>query len=185
MRRFGEFCGSWPWQWRSEQIDAWVAQGNWAHSTIRSYEGSVALFLDYLCDRRYGWADACMERVGQVPSQICHEWNTAVHVADSEGRPQRRPLSRDELQAIFDVADASVDEIARSGRKGFLAAFRDATLFKVVYAWGLRRREAAMLDVNDFSTNPAALELGASVSARSAGARRRRAAHPSGGPLRQ
>jgi hypothetical protein len=33
-------------------------------------------------------------------------------------------------------------------------------LFKVVYGWGLRRREAAMLDVADFAVNPAAPELG-------------------------
>jgi site-specific recombinase XerD len=160
VRRFTDFCGSWPWQWRAEQLDGWVAQGGWAHSTVRSYEGSVALFLDFVCDPRYGWADACMEQVGHVPVQICHEWNTATHVAVSEGRPERRPLTRDELQAIFDAADEMVAEIARSGRKGWLAAFRDATLFKVIYGWGLRRREAAMLDVADFSANPAAPELG-------------------------
>lgn len=160
VRRFAEYVGGWPWQWRAEQLDAWVAQGGWAHSTIRGYQGSVALFLDFLCDPHYGWAEACMERVGEVPTQICHEWNTATHVAENEGRPARRPLSREELQAVFDVADATVVEIARSGRKGWLAAFRDATLFKVVYGWGLRRREAAMLDVGDFSVNPAAPELG-------------------------
>ena len=64
-------------------------------------------------------------------------------------------------RALFDVADAAVDEAARSARKGWLAAFRDATLFKVIYAWGLRRTEAAMLDVGDCGANPAAPELGA------------------------
>lgn len=43
----------------------------------------------------------------------------------------------------------------RRHRKGALAAFRDAVLFKVIYAWGLRRGEAAMLDVVDFGPNPA------------------------------
>ena len=98
----------WPWQWRAEQLDAWVAQGGWAHSTIRGYQGSVALFLEYLCDPHYGWAQACMERVGEIPTQICHEWNTATHVSVSEGRPERRPLTRDELQRLFDVADEAV-----------------------------------------------------------------------------
>ena len=41
--------------------------------------------------------------------------------------------------------DAPVHAVPRG--KGWLSAFRDATLFKVAYAWGLRRREAAMLDV--------------------------------------
>jgi integrase/recombinase XerC len=65
-----------------------------------------------------------------------------------------------ELQAFFDAADDRVQRLAPSGRKGWLATFRDATVFKVVYGWGLRRREAAMLDVADFTVNPAAPELG-------------------------
>ena len=58
--------------------------------------------------------------------------------------------TRAELQAFFDAADGHVERAAGWRRKGWLAAFRDATLFKVVYGWGLRRREAAMLDVADF-----------------------------------
>ena len=118
------------------------------------------MFLDYLCDPRYGWANECEHRVGAVPVQICHEDNRAVHVADYEGSAGRRPFTRDELQALFDVADDAVSEAARSSRKGWLPAFRDATLLKVIYGWGLRRPEAAMLDVEDFSANPAAPELG-------------------------
>jgi integrase/recombinase XerC len=160
VRRFQAFTDAWPWQWRAEHLDAWVAQGGWAHSTVRNYQGSLALFLDYLCDGRYGWAQACLERVGEVPVQICHEWNSATHVEEHEGRPGRRPLTRLELQDLFDVADEAVAEAAASARKGWLAAFRDATLIKVIYAWGLRCREAAMLDVADFGPNPAAPELG-------------------------
>jgi site-specific recombinase XerD len=160
VRRFQEFTGAWPWEWRSEQLEAWVAQGEWAHATIRNYEGSIALFLAYVCDPRYEWPQACVERVGAAPVQICHEGNTAVHVAEYEGRPGRRPLTRLELQSLFDTADAAVDDAARSPRKGWLAAFRDATLVKVIYGWGLRCRETAMLDTADFTPNPAAPELG-------------------------
>ena len=41
-----------------------------------------------------------------------------------------------------------------------MAAFRDATLFKTIYAFGLRRREAVMLDLADFSRNAKAAEFG-------------------------
>lgn len=160
VRRFASFTGTWPWQWRTEHLDSWVAQGNWAHSTIRSYEGSIAVFLDYLCDPRYGWLEVCQREVGEVPVQICAEHNRAVHVSDYEGRPERRPLTRQELQCLFDAADAGVADAKCSTRKGWLPAFRDATLLKVIYAWGLRRTEAAMLDLGDFSSNPAAPELG-------------------------
>jgi site-specific recombinase XerD len=160
IRRFQDFTGCWPWQWQPEHLETWIAQGSWARSTIRAYEGSLSMFLDYVCDPRYGWAEACHERLGVVPAQICHEHNTAVHAADYEGRPERRPLSRTELQALFDLADDKVAEAASSRHKGWLAAFRDATLIKVIYAFGLRRAEAAGLDVTDFTMNPAAPELG-------------------------
>jgi integrase len=159
VRRFTEFAG-WPWQWTSAQVEAWTAAGGWAHSTVRTYQGALAMFLAYACDPRYGWVAECEQRVGARPVQVCHEDNLAVHVADSEGRPQRRPLTRQELQAFFDAADDRVERAAASRRKGWLATFRDACLFKVVYGWGLRRREAAMLDVADFAVNPAAPELG-------------------------
>ncbi|MGO8722102.1 MAG: hypothetical protein ACLQRM_05100 [Acidimicrobiales bacterium] len=160
VRRFQDFAGCWPWQWRAEHLEAWIAQGSWAHSTIRAYEGSLSMFLSYVCDVRYGWAEECLNRLGTVPVQICNEHNTAVHVSSYEGRPGRRPLTRVELQALFDLADTKVSEAAVSRHKGWLATFRDATLIKVIYAFGLRRGEAAALDVADFAQNPAALELG-------------------------
>lgn len=160
VHRFVEFTGAWPWQWTPAQVEGWTASGGWAHSTVRSYQGALAMFLAYVCDPRYGWVGECEQRVGTRPVQVCHADNTAVHVADYEGRPERRPLTRVELQGFFDAADDRVQRLALSGRKGWLATFRDATLFKVVYGWGLRRREAAMLDVADFTVNPAAPELG-------------------------
>jgi integrase/recombinase XerC len=160
VRRFVEFTQAWPWEWAPGQVEEWIAQGRWAHSTVRSYQGALATFLEYVCDPRYGWVAECEQRVGARPVQVVGEWNAAVHVADYEGRPQRRALTRAELQALFDAADDRVERVAAAGRKGWLAAFRDATLFKVCYAFGLRRREVAMLDVTDFTPNPAAPQLG-------------------------
>lgn len=160
VRRFVEFTTAWPWEWNPGQVDSWITQGGWAHSTVRSYQGALAAFLDYVCDPRYGWVAECEQQVGVRPVQVCHEDNTAAHVADYEGRPQRRALTRVELQAFFDTADDRVEKVIEAGRKGWLAAFRDATMFKVCYAFGLRRREVAMLDVTDFAANPAAPELG-------------------------
>ena len=57
--------------------------------------------------------------------------------------PQRRPFTYDELQTLFDFLDARVESIARSGRKGALAALRDAQMVKTAYAFGLRRTSCA------------------------------------------
>ncbi len=138
VRQFAACTGCWPWQWSAAQAETWVASGGWAHSTVRSYQGSLALFLDYVCDPRYGWVSECEQRVGAVPVQVFHERNTAAHVSEHEGRPERRPLTRAELQAFFDAADGHVDRAAGWRRKGWLAAFRDATLS----AWATTLRRA-------------------------------------------
>jgi integrase len=75
-------------------------------------------------------------------------------------RAARRAFTVAELQALFDYADDQVAQSRAAGRKGWLSLFRDATLFKVAYSYGLRRREVAMLDLADFGTNPHAAEFG-------------------------
>ena len=164
VRRFGEFAGEYPWQWRPADVDDWSAElrgRGLSAPTLRAYQGHLRQFCDYLVDPRYEWGQLCWERFGSHPVQVCHEWNTVAHVLEVEARPQVRPLSRAEIETFFDYADEQVAVRARQGRKGWLAAWRDATLFKVIYAFGLRRREAAMLDLVDFGGNPKAPEFGA------------------------
>lgn len=50
--------------------------------------------------------------------------------------------------------------IAASGRKGWVPAYRDATMFKVAYSYGLRFNELCHLQTVDFSRNPHAREFG-------------------------
>lgn len=102
----------------------------------------------------------CEERFGTHPVAICHEWNTIAHLNDYEGDPEARPFTREELQRFLDYADEQVARAVRARRKGALAAYRDATLFKVIYGWGLRRGEAARLDLADFGRNPQAPAFG-------------------------
>jgi integrase/recombinase XerC len=73
-------------------------------------------------------------------------------------RPDRSTARK--LQRFLDYADEQVERALRSGRKGALAAYRDATVFKVIYGWGLRRTEAAKLDLLDFGRNPKAERFG-------------------------
>lgn len=91
-----------------------------------------------------------------MPQQILHEWNSIAHVAEHKGAPRRRPLTYDEVQALFDAADSLPGKIRGSGRKGALAAQRDAAVIKTIYAFGLRRREVWSLDLADLWHNPKA-----------------------------
>jgi hypothetical protein len=140
IRRFQVFAGEYPWRWRPDDVEGWTVSlrsAGRSRTTIRAYQNALAMFCGYLCDARYGWVAECEERFGEHPVQICHEWNTADHVADYEGSPGRRPFTRVELQAFFDHADDAVTRAQQRGRKGGLAAWRDSVLFKVTYAWGL------------------------------------------------
>jgi site-specific recombinase XerC len=78
----------------------------------------------------------------------------------TRGTPEARPFTRGELQRFLDYADDQVERAVNSKRKGALAAYRDATLFKVIYWWGLRRTETSKLDLADWGRNPAAAEFG-------------------------
>ncbi len=141
VRRFQAFTNEFPWQWRPAHVDEWTltltAERHLAASTIRGYQTDLRLFSEYLTDARYGWAVACEEAFGAFPVPICHECNTIVHLNDYEGSPEARPLSREEVQRFLDYADEQVGRAVKARRKGVLAAYRDATMFKVIYGWGL------------------------------------------------
>lgn len=165
VRRFAEFSGLYPWQWTPSDGEAWISElrsgpAPLRFSTARNYEIDVRMFCEYLLDQRYGWAGECTQQFGQMPRQVFHEDNSIVHVGEYEGDPSRRPLTYDEVQALFDAADARVETIRARGRKGVTTALRDAAMLKFVYAYGLRRNEAAQADVVDLRRNSKMSEFG-------------------------
>ena len=144
MRQFLQHAGEYPWNWTAAHLDDWSADlvgvAGKAKSTIRNYHDAIRSFESYLIAPQYRWAEECQARFGTHPVRICFESNTTAHLVDYEGDPDRRPMTREELQRFFDYADDRVDAAVRSGRKGALAAYRDATVFKVMYGWGLFSR---------------------------------------------
>jgi site-specific recombinase XerD len=165
LRRFQAFTNDYPWLWRPQDLEEFTAELRGgarpaALTTVRSYQAAIRQFLDYVGDPRYLWNDVCERTFGTHPCQICFEWNTAVHAADQEGVPGRRALTKHELQRLLDFADDQVAQARQKASKAWLPLLRDATIFKVTYAWGLRRREVVMLDLEDFGTNPHAAEFG-------------------------
>ena len=164
IRGFAAHADAFPRAWTPQLLDDWMtdlrAVRGLRRSTLRGYQMAVRLFCRCVTDPAYGWSAECQARFGTHPVQVVHEWNAAVHVQDAEGDPRKRAFTRDELQAFFDHADDQVGRIRAAGRKGWLAAFRDAALFKVAYGKGLRRNEARMLDVADFGRNAHAPEFG-------------------------
>lgn len=164
VRAFADHCGCFPWQWSPQLADEWFtdlrAIRHVSRSTVRGYQVAVRGFCGYVMDPAYGWAQECWTRFGSHPIQVINEVNAAAHVADSESEPTKRAFTRAELQVLFDYADEQVTIKRELGRKGWAAAFRDATMLKIAYAYGLRRNEIRMLDVADFGRNPDGREFG-------------------------
>lgn len=167
VRRMAEFTNAYPWQWEPADAEDFIvhlrSEGRKRPvvvSTARGYELSIKLFMQYVTDARYGWPAQCSERFGSAPQQVFHDGNSVVHVADYEGQPGRRPLTYDEVQALFDAADARADTARGIGRKGVLTGLRDSVVLKTVYAFGLRRREVHGLDLADRRRAPKAPQYG-------------------------
>lgn len=164
VRAFAAYVNAFPWEWTPAMVDEWLGDlrslRDLKRSTIRSYSEAVSAFCRFVTDPLYEWAAVCEERFGTHPIQIVHEWNTAVHVQANESDAAKRAFTKAELQAFFAHGDDEVARIRAFGRKGWLPAFRDATLLKCAYAFGLRRNETRMLDAVDFGRNPHGPEFG-------------------------
>ncbi|MGW6868976.1 tyrosine-type recombinase/integrase [Streptomyces sp. NPDC054901] len=165
IERLGEFTGLYPWQWSPADGEAFIVHLRSGASpvqvsTARAYEVIIALFMEFLLDRRYGWAEICLDRFGQAPQEVFHEGNSVLHSVEYEGDPRRRPLTYDEVQALFDAADARPGSIRGQGRKGVLTALRDAAVLKTIYAYGTRRTESSKVDLVDLRRHRKAPQFG-------------------------
>jgi hypothetical protein len=157
--RFVEFTNEYRWRWRPLDLDQFLADLRSREtpielSTLRSYSNVISMFCSCICDGRYGWVAFCEKQFGDVPSQICFEWNRPRHTTDDAVPTKRRAFTKVELQHFFDVVDDFVDEQHRADSKRWLTALRDSIAFKIGYAYRLRRRELVMLDLTDFGPNP-------------------------------
>lgn len=164
VRAFAAAANAFPWQWMPQMLDEWLGDlrsvRHVKRTTIRSYQEAVRSFCQYVTDPSYDWAQQCEARFGSHPIQVVHDWNSAVHAQENEADAAKRAFTLRELHTFFAYCDDQVDRIRSFGRKGWLPAFRDATLFKTAYAYGLRRNETRMLDASDFGRNPRGTEFG-------------------------
>ncbi|GAB2580489.1 hypothetical protein GCM10027269_40220 [Kribbella endophytica] len=73
VERLVEFSGLYPWQWTAAEVEAFVdhmrsGSAPIVASTARNYLVDLRVFLEYVTDPRYGWAEVCIERFGQAAS---------------------------------------------------------------------------------------------------------------------
>jgi integrase/recombinase XerC len=138
LRGFVVWADAWPWEWTAQDVDEWSAdmrERGLALSTLRNWQGVVRRFCEYAVNPQYPWLERCKEEFGQVPEQVCHEWNTTRHIEELDHRPERREITRDELRTLFDHVDDRVEQMVSANHKSAAIAWRDATMFKVQYVY--------------------------------------------------
>lgn len=160
VERFAAFCGTYPWEWAPSDLEDFTVHllsepRPMAISTARQYQNTIASFCDYAADPDYGWPEALRDRWQAAVTQISTPWNSVRHLTDYEGKATRRPFTYEELQHLFDTADARFEDAVGRQTKGALAALRDSQMVKTTYAFGLRRREVVSLQVHDLHHNSA------------------------------
>lgn len=157
VMRLADFSGKYPWEWTpidaDDLFDHLRGVNNLSIATVRAYQTDIKLFCEYAANVEYDWNENCGRLFGTSFAQVITEFNKARHVQEADMGPSKRAFTLEELQAFFDLADLEVDRIINSGRKGALAAWRDAVAFKTCYGWGLRRDELRHLALVDFSRN--------------------------------
>lgn len=163
VRGFIAWADAWPWEWTAHDIDEWSADmrdRGLALSTLRQRQSVIRLYCEYAINPQYPWLQRCRDLFGQVPEQVCHEWNTTRHVEEYDHRPERRDMSRDELRQFFSEADDRVEELVAANHKSAAIAWRNATMFKVQYGTGVRPGELVKLQTCDLLPHPVAPQFG-------------------------
>ncbi len=163
VRQLQAFSDVFPWEWDASVFDRWSAAvaAAVAHSTLGQKQLQLSAFLSYLVNPAYGWAPVCREMFGAFPAMALAELNSVRHSQGYVGRPSRnRPLTRPEVRAFFGQMDPEIARLRAAGHKGALTAARDLAMFTTMYGWGLRRREAARLEVHDWRRQARLAEFG-------------------------
>lgn len=163
VRQLQAFSDVFPWEWNAPVFDRWSAAvaAAVAHSTLGQKQLQLSAFLSYLVNPVYGWAPVCQEMFGVFPAMVLAELNSVRHSQGYVGRPSRnRPLTRPEVRAFFGQMDPEIARLRAAGHKGALTAARDLAMFTTMYGWGLRRREAARLEIHDWRRQARLAEFG-------------------------
>jgi len=164
VQRFIGHVNAEPWNWTPAMVEEFSSDlrtiRHVSHATLRGYQSALRAFTSYISNPDYGWDVICETHFGTHPAQVFFDWNTARHGQEYDGRPSKRPYTREEISALFEHADDAVQRIGSSGRKGWQAAYRDSTMMKLAYGYGLRFNELRHLQTVDFARNPHGREFG-------------------------
>ena len=91
------------------------------------------------CDAHFAksqtWDRVRVRSFGRSPAQLITEFDRTRPALNNEQAPTKQPFTRGRAAGLFELADLEVERALAPGRKGAVAAYRDATGLKTPYAW--------------------------------------------------
>ncbi|MEN6587276.1 MAG: tyrosine-type recombinase/integrase [Sulfuricella sp.] len=155
--------GKAPWYWTEDDFDAWCdnvgVERALAVSTQRKYQSAIRNFFDYIVDN-VKFRNQVRRQYNIDLRQICHPENCIPHISERELAKERRALTHEEIERLFDAYNRAIKEAATFRSKDLRPLQRDKVLFFLLYAAGLRISEALGLDLTSFAPNPMIPEFG-------------------------
>ena len=149
VRAFQTHSGAFPWQWMPQQADDWFADlravRHCTRSTVRGYQVAVRGFCAFVTDPAYGVGGGVRGSVSaRIRCRSCTEVERrAACPADVESEPRKRRVHPAGVAGVCSTTPMSRSSTSgRAVRKGWLPAFRDATIVED----GVRVRAAAHRD---------------------------------------
>ena len=138
-----------PWAWNEDDFTQWCEhlgqEKRLARSSQRKYQSAIRGFLDYLVASPT-IREQILKRYHVRIHQICTRDNCIPHVHENEQEALRLPFSVAEIDRLFEVNSASIEEAYMFGAKS-LPLERDRTMLALTYTCGLRASEVINIDL--------------------------------------
>lgn len=163
IKNFIKFTDLYPWQWAPEDFDDWSADlysiKKNSEATQRGKQRMIARFQSFLLDSPK-LVKLCEHHFGVKPIKICSELNLVSHKVEDENKEKRMAFTKEQIQCLWNYFDEKIAIAYKAQSKSFKVLQRDKVLYLIIYYYGLRANEAAMLNSTDFIHNPKKIEWG-------------------------
>lgn len=163
LNHFIEYTSLYPWQWTSEDFEDWSAYlytiRNNSEATQRGKQRIINQFQSFLLESPK-LIDLIETSFSVKPKHICSELNLIAHKVEDENKEKRIAFTKNQLESLWKFFDEEIVRAYQDKDKNFKTLQRDKVLYFIIYYFGLRANEAAMLNVTDFVKNPKKPEWG-------------------------
>lgn len=159
-----EFTGLPPWSWSKDDYERWcvaMLRNKKSVDTIRSYQGSVLKFMNFLFSEK-GLCKAIHIEFKVVVKEVGKSWGVLRNFRGRNPVKSKRFLDEDQILLLFECLDREIIKLHESGKheRSLKLLQRDRIMFSTHYYYLLRAHECRGLTLESFFQNDDHKEFG-------------------------